>query len=157
MFSQISLSIEWKKVVFIWKTPFGLSNLIRDGCSWVQEPADHGLGTLGWGVMISFDLQIQTTSFSVNPNNIWSVIFQGLSLKQAISSQNWFLIKHCTMSPKVHVVQSCLPKGCLVHQTRRIFGAHGSRPTTVAVTRLRSTATLSLGVVGNGGVVLEGG
>ena len=48
-------------------------------------------------------------------------------------------------------------KGCLVHQTRRIFGAHGSQLTTVAVTRLRSTATLPLGVVGNGGVVLEGG
>ena len=54
------------------------------------------------------------------------------------------------------MVQSCLPKGCLVHQTQRIFGAHGSQPTTVAVTRLRSTATLSLGLVGNAGVVLLG-
>ena len=118
-------------------TPFGLSNLIRHGCSWVQKPTDHGLGTFGWRMMITrttFDRRFSRSKFETSHFQSKLVFSRGFSPK------------HCTISPKVHVAQSCLPKGCLVHQTPQIFGAHGSRLTTVAVTRLRSTATLSLGV-----------
>ena len=64
VFSQISSSIEWKKGSLHMKnTPCGLSNLIRHGCSWVQKPTDHGLGTLGWCVMWWHHFRWRLTTF----------------------------------------------------------------------------------------------